>query len=218
MRRSGFISHNPVLKVQLPKIPARLPKSLPVNVMQQLWDVITPIDDSKYNLVRDQAMIGLLYGCGLRRSEIIKAAWGDFDFQRQVLRIEGKGRKFRMVPVNDHLVAVLKKLRKLSHTQWGSGNETRIILMDNGKPCYPKYVHNKVIELIGTVSTAENKSPHVLRHSMATHLMDQGAELNAVKGILGHASLAATQVYTHNSISRLKEVYRLAHPKSLKDG
>lgn len=218
MRRSGLISHNPVLKVQLPKIPVRLPKSLPMNVMKQLWDAITPIDDNKYNLVRDQAMIGLLYGCGLRRSEIIKAAWGDFDFQRQVLRIEGKGRKFRMVPVNDHLVAVLKKLRNLSHTQWGSGNETRIILMDSGKPCYPKYVHNKVIELIGTVSTAENKSPHVLRHSMATHLMDQGAELNAVKGILGHASLAATQVYTHNSISRLKEVYRQAHPKSLKDG
>jgi integrase/recombinase XerC len=177
-----------------------------------------PLDDSKYNLTRDQAMIGLLYGCGLRRSEIIKAEWGDLDFHRQVLKVEGKGRKFRMVPVNDYLVIILKKLKKLATSAWGVGNDMRIILMDNGQPCYPKYVHNRVIELIGTVSTAEKKSPHVLRHSMATHLMDRGAELNAVKGILGHASLAATQVYTHNSISRLKEVYRQAHPKSIKDG
>ncbi|MEO5906120.1 MAG: tyrosine-type recombinase/integrase, partial [Saprospiraceae bacterium] len=169
LRRSGFISHNPVLKVQLPKIPVRLPKSLPANIIKQLWNLITPKDESKYDLIRNQALIGLLYGCGLRRSEIINVAWGDLDFQRQVLRIEGKGRKFRMVPVNDHLVIVLKKLKELASAAWGIRSDMRIILMDNGKPCYPKYVHNKVIELIGTVSTAEKKSPHVLRHSMATH-------------------------------------------------
>ena len=215
MRSSGHIEHNPIIKVQLPKIPERLPKSIPASIVKQLWTSMTvEIENPNYTIVRDQALIGLLYGCGLRRSEVISITWDGYDESRQILRILGKGRKYRQVPVSTELKKVLKNLKKIAFSEWGETGPMRIILMENGKPCYPKFVHNKVVALLGTVTTSEKKSPHTLRHSMATHMMDQGAELNAVKAILGHASLAATQVYTHNSISRIKEVYRQAHPNS----
>jgi len=215
MRNSGMIDHNPILKVQLPKIPERLPKSVPESVMKKLWtSMLNMGDDPNYGQVRDLALIGLLYGCGLRRSEVINLTWDGYDKDRHLLRILGKGRKYRQVPVSIQLKKVLETLRKISIITWDQVEHMRIIMMENGKPCYPKFVHNKVVALLGTVTTSENKSPHTLRHSMATHMMDKGAELNAVKAILGHSSLAATQVYTHNSISRIKEVYRHAHPNS----
>lgn len=213
LRKTGVVDYNPVLKVQVPKIPERLPKSIASKSINHLLDSLEKAVKNFPNL-RDQAMIGLLYGAGLRRSELIQLKWTDFDPQRRVLRVIGKGRKYRQVPVNDELVSMLAELKKVSDAEFEASGHMEIIRMDNGKPCYPKYVHNKVVAMLGTVTTAEKKSPHILRHSMATHLMDEGAELNAVKGILGHASLAATQVYTHASIARIKEVYTKAHPKS----
>lgn len=215
MRRMNFIDHNPALKIQLPKLPERLPKSLPASIIQQLWNaMIKNGDTANYGIVRDQALLGLLYGCGLRRSEVIQITWADYDDSRQLLRVFGKGRKYRQVPVGLQLKNILLILKNLATSVWGENPHMGIILMENGKPCYPKFVHNRVVAMLGTVTTAEKKSPHTLRHSMATHMMDEGAELNAVKALLGHASLAATQVYTHNSISRIKEVYRQAHPNS----
>jgi integrase/recombinase XerC len=215
MRRMGYLANNPVLKVQLPKIPERLPKSIPQSSLHNLWNSLeTGSEVIEYPLIRDQALIGLLYGCGLRRSEVISATWNDYDESRQLLKIIGKGRKYRHIPVSEQTKTILKKLKGAAISKWGDLPHIQIILMDNGKPCYPKFVHNKVVGLIGTVTTAEKKSPHTLRHSMATHMMDQGAELNAVKAILGHSSLAATQVYTHNSIARIKEVYKQSHPNA----
>jgi integrase/recombinase XerC len=216
LRRMKIVSTNPVLKIQLPKSPERLPKSIPQKVMSQLWQSLEK-EDMDYSSQRDKTLLSLLYGSGMRRSELISVTWGDYDPARQTLKVLGKGRKHRQIPVNPMLAYELKKLKKCIPFEGGSDGHMPIILMDNGKPCYPKYVHNKVVGMLSTVTTADKKSPHVLRHSMATHLMDQGAELNAVKGILGHASLAATQVYTHNSITRLKEIYQQAHPKSNKD-
>jgi len=219
MRRMDLIDHNPVVKVQLPKIPERLPKSLPATVIHQLWNSMhSEAVSFEYSSIRDKALIGLLYGCGLRRSEVIRLTWYDFDIDRQLLRVMGKGRKYRQIPVGNGLAALLKSLKEATVCKWESSLKNEIILMDNGKPCYPKFVHNRVVGLLGTVTTAEKKSPHVLRHSMATHMMDQGAELNAVKAILGHSSLAATQVYTHNSISRIREVYRQSHPNAKNHG
>jgi len=215
MRRSGYMTHNPILKVQLPKKPDRLPSSLPESVLKRLWNSMEVSGEEKdFRTLRDQAIIALLYGSGLRRSELINLKKGDIDADRNMLRITGKGRKFRLVPVSDDIVNLLRLLEVKSGEQWEKIERDRVILTDNGKPCYPKFVHNRVVAMLGAVTTAGKKSPHVLRHSMATHLMDHGAELNAVKAILGHSSLAATQVYTHNSISRLKEVYKQAHPTS----
>lgn len=213
LRKTGKISHNPVLKIQLPKIPERLPSSIQANSLERL---IQSLEDGPQEVpeIRDKVIISLLYGLGLRRSELIGLSWGDLDEGRRTLRIFGKGKKYRVIPVEGKLLKTLQEWRALAKETWNAEVSSKIILMDNGKPCYPKFVHNRVVELLSGVTTAERKSPHVLRHSMATHLMDSGAELNAVKGILGHASLAATQVYTHASISRIRDVYRQAHPKS----
>ncbi|MDQ3016720.1 MAG: tyrosine-type recombinase/integrase, partial [Bacteroidota bacterium] len=213
LRKTGVMSINPVLKVQVPKIPERLPKSIAAGSINKLLITLNESDKS-FGALRDQAMIGLLYGAGLRRSELIQLKWNDLDLHRRTLRILGKGKKYRQVPVNEELIRILTELKEVSDIPLNPSEPLEIIRMDNGKPCYPKYVHNKVVNMLGTVTTADKKSPHILRHSMATHLMDEGAELNAVKGILGHASLAATQVYTHASISRIREVYSKAHPKS----
>ncbi|MEO6133079.1 MAG: tyrosine-type recombinase/integrase [Saprospiraceae bacterium] len=215
MRRSGYMTHNPILKVQLPKKPDRLPSSLPEASLHRLWNSLNlNAEEGDFRELRDQAIIALLYGSGLRRSELINLKGSDVDPDRNMLRIAGKGRKFRQVPVSDTTVKLLKHLEKMNFESWNLTLSDRLILTNSGKPCYPKFVHNRVVDMLSSVTTSEHKSPHVLRHSMATHLMDHGAELNAVKAILGHSSLAATQVYTHNSISRLKEVYKQAHPTS----
>lgn len=213
MRRKAWITHNPLQKVHLPKIPERLPKAIPEKILQGLWTNLSARGtDFDYPKLRDQAIIALLYGSGLRRSELISLKWDDVDASRGILRITGKGRKYRQVPVSKDVVKLLGQLKGMGGFDGGTLPE--VILTDSGKPCYPKFVYNRVVEILGTVTTADKKSPHVLRHSMATHLMDHGAELNAVKEILGHSSLAATQVYTHNSIARLKEVYLQAHPSA----
>lgn len=212
MRRKTWIDHNPLAKVHLPKVAERLPKSIPESVIKQLW---TSMENKEaveaYGMLRDRVMVALLYGGGLRRSEVVQLKWADIDTGRKMMRIVGKGRKFRQVPLSDDILSLFRQLRQLAGEKWGDAAD-EVLLTDAGKPCYPKFVYNKVVGLLSAVTTAEKKSPHVLRHSMATHLMDHGAELNAVKEILGHSSLAATQVYTHNSITRLKEVYRQAHP------
>jgi integrase/recombinase XerC len=219
MRRNEMISHNPLQKVHLPKIPARLPKAIPEKSIEKLWSVLQErSEDIHYAALRDQAIVALLYGSGLRRSELIQLCWSDIDRSRGTLRIEGKGRKYRQVPVEAGVIRLLDELSQKAQKQWGiesGAGVGRVILTNAGNPCYPKFVYHRVVEMLSMVTTADKKSPHVLRHSMATHLMDHGAELNAVKEILGHSSLAATQVYTHNSITRIKEVYLQAHPASV---
>ena len=216
LRRKGLVDHNPMVKVHLPKVPDRLPKSIAEKSLQQLWNLSEADEDVKnFSMIRDKALLSLLYGGGLRRSEVIQLKWTAIDFSRRTMRIDGKGRKIRNVPMNETLIIVLKSLKKVTLEKWGEGIEL-VLLTDSGKPCYPKFVYNRVVRMLSSVTTSEKKSPHVLRHSMATHLMDHGAELNAVKEILGHASLSSTQIYTHNSIARIKEVYRQAHPGAQK--
>jgi integrase/recombinase XerC len=215
MRTKEWIRHNPLQKVHLPKIPDRLPKAIPEKAMHSLWASFSEGEDKfTYARLRDQAIVALLYGSGLRRSELISMQWPDVDAGRGILRITGKGRKYRQVPVSKEVVGLLNILREKAAEDGLTENPNHVILTDSGKPCYPKFIYNRVVDMLGTVTTADKKSPHVLRHSMATHLMDHGAELNAVKEILGHASLAATQVYTHNSIARIREVYQQAHPSA----
>lgn len=216
LRKKGAITHNPLTKVHLPKTPARLPSAIPESAVKKLWQSFeVPIDEvQSQKQLRDQVLIALLYGAGLRRSEAIQLTWKDIDFSRQTMLIIGKGKKYRQLPLHKEILPLLAALKTANQADANLTNE-HVLLTDSGKPCYPKFVHNRVVEMLKTVTTAAKKSPHVLRHSMATHMMDHGAELNAVKSLLGHSSLAATQVYTHNSITRLKEVYRKSHPGAL---
>jgi len=133
-----------------------------------------------------------------------------------LLTVLGKGNKTRLVPVPPDLLGVVVRYLAARKENFPNTQEQTLLLTDRGKPIYAKFVYDKVHHYLGIVSDAEKRSPHVLRHTFATHLTNAGADLNAIKELLGHANLAATQIYTHNSIARLKEVYEKAHPKSKK--
>ena len=151
----------------------------------------------------------------MRRSELIHLQISDIDFQGQAIKVLGKGNKERIIPINRDLrlqITNYLELRKSTFPDLLSIGQ--LFLTKKGKPLYPKKVYNLVKKYLGMVTTQEERSPHILRHSFATHLSNNGADLNAIKELLGHSSLAATQVYTHNSIERLKEIYEQAHPKA----
>lgn len=217
MQRQGRIDHQPLHRVPLPKLPERLPKALPQAALLRLWqgwagDLLGA--DGGYAPIRDRVVVALLYGAGLRRAELIGLRWSDLDAGRGMLRVLGKGGKVRFVPLAGQVMPLLAELRRAEAAAFAPATDGPVCRTNNGMPCYPKFVHNTVARMLGGVTTSEARSPHVLRHSMATHLLDQGAELNAVKALLGHASLAATQVYTHQSMARLRDVYARAHPAS----
>ena len=161
--------------------------------------------------------ICLFYECGIRRSELIELKLKDVDASLKQIKVLGKGGKQRLVPLADSLLAFIKTYNREQEqiSTYTNNNPEGVLLTDHtGKPLYAKKVYNMVRSRLAAVTDQQKKSPHILRHSFATHLLNAGADLNAVKELLGHASLAATQVYTHTNIEKLKEVYKKAHPKS----
>lgn len=204
----GQQADDPTQRIPTPKVGRRLPSTIPVADLERLFAAFPdPTVEEDPQRLQDCLILALLYQCGLRRAELIGLKPDDIDGQRRQLRIRGKGGKERLVPYGPRLAELLGRLLYLR-----PGTDT-LLETERGKPLYPKYVYNKVRSYLGGVSSEEKKSPHVLRHSFATHLMEGGAELNAVKELLGHSSLAATQVYTHNNLARLREVYGRAHPE-----
>lgn len=214
LKRKGQIGKNPMSKIVAPKIPKRLPEFIREDSLQKLFDTLNEADS--YPSLRDRLIIELLYSTGIRRAELISIKESDIKFQDGLLKVMGKGNKERLIPLTDLLMQKLKKLIELKYESWETA-ELFIFLTDKGKKVYPKFIYNKVLGLLSTVSTSKKKSPHILRHSFATHLTNNGADINAIKELLGHANLAATQIYTHNSITKLKEVYTKSHPKAKED-
>jgi len=212
LTRQGEIQQNPMNKVIAPKAGKRLPVFVPETQLDDLFNKVGFPND--YSSQRDRMILRLLYGCGLRRSELIGLKLSDIDLVSQHLQINGKGNKQRLVP----LIGVLRKeIREYLalRAEFARGDTGGVVfLTDKGRPLYPKFVYNLVNRYLSLVTTLDQRSPHVLRHSFATHLSDNGADLNAIKTLLGHSSLAATQVYTHNSVEKLKRVYQQAHPKA----
>ncbi len=150
---------------------------------------------------------------GMRRSELISLKLESVDLSSKAYRVLGKGGKTRLIPfAGDHLEELQQYLR-LREIEFGS-TEPYLFLTDKGKKLYPKFVYNLSKKYLSVVSTLSQRGPHTLRHTFATHLANHGADLNAIKDLLGHASLSATQIYTHNSIEKLKKVYSKAHPKA----
>lgn len=152
----------------------------------------------------------MLYNTGMRLSELIQLKESQIDVSYQQIKVLGKGNKERIIPVSRQLLSDLQ----LYIQNKPIANSEHVFITKKGKPLQPRYVYGFVKYYLGLVTTIQKKSPHILRHSFATHLMNNGAELNAVKELLGHSSLAATQVYTHNTIEKLKEVFAKAHPKA----
>jgi integrase/recombinase XerC len=149
----------------------------------------------------------------MRLSELIGLKEKQIDFSKSQIKVLGKGNKERIIPVGKEIVEMIKSYQQLKKKDFEKTDDT-LLVTEKGKKMYPKYAYLLVNHLLGQASTLDKKSPHVLRHTFATHLMNNGADLNAVKELLGHSSLASTQVYTHNTIEKLKDVYKKAHPKA----
>jgi len=173
---------------------------------------LAQMDD--YPEVRDYTMFMTFYTVGIRRNELNQLKWADLDLYKKTLKVLGKGNKERIIPVHDEMIGLMKRLRETEQKAFGNELSSHMFLTDRGSKMYPNFIYRKISSLLAQVSTQSHLSPHSLRHSFATHLLDNGAELNAIKEMMGHSSLASTQVYTNNSIEKLKKIHQLSHPKS----
>jgi integrase/recombinase XerC len=216
-QKIGNIKSNPADKVNSPKIPERLPKYVEQHKINELLDIPQKYftKDNAFENMQEKLLMDVLYSTGMRRQELIQLQWSDINFSNRQLKVTGKGNKQRLIPIGDELADSMKIfLQKQQEEFKHISKEPYVFLTKDGKQLYPNYVYRIVKMHIGHCSTAEKKSPHVLRHSFATHMSNNGAKLNDIKELLGHASLASTQVYTHNTIEQLKEIYKIAHPKA----
>lgn len=213
LSRLGMIVKNPSLKIQGPKQKKRLPVFIEESKMELLTK--TEVDETSYVEFRDKLIIELFYSTGIRRAELIGLTLNQIDLNLEQLKVLGKRNKERILPLLPQMIESLKSFINLREKEFKDhGILDWLFLTEKGKKMYPKLVYRIVNTYLSTVSTQDKKSPHVLRHTFATHMLNNGADLNAVKELLGHASLAATQIYTHNTIEKLKKVYQQAHPKA----
>ena len=206
--RRGDLTDNPMHTIRMVKTSKTLPSYIRESEMNQML-TLHEKPKNTFEEVRDQLALMLLYGTGMRLAELLQLTQHQINLPSKTMRVIGKRNKERIIPMPQLLVDLIKQYQSLNPYQ----NAT-LLLTDKGEPCYPMFIQRLVKKYLGEVSTLEKLSPHVLRHSYATHLLNLGADLNAIKELLGHANLAATQVYTHNSMEKLKEIYKQAHPKA----
>lgn len=210
--RHKAITTDPMLKIKALKTDKTLPKYVEEKPMENLLDNIEFSDD--FSGLRDKLVLELLYGTGIRLAELIGLKITDLNLYNNTLVVLGKRNKQRIIPVNKSLVEAIKKYLTLRTDIIDDTTNTYLIVTDSGTQTYPMFIQRLVKKYLSLVTSLEQRSPHVLRHTFATHLLNRGADLNAIKDLLGHTSLAATQVYTHNSIEKLKKVFKQAHPKA----
>ncbi len=209
--QQGIIASNPAKSVQVLKSRKRLPTYVEEDSMEKLLRN-TPFPDDRTGIT-EYLIISLLYHTGMRVSELVNLKMSQVDIPRSQIKVLGKGNKERIIPIGKELVEKIGEYLQKRNENPDEIFADALVLTGKGKAFSPRQVYDIVKKHLSTVTTAEKKSPHVLRHSFATHLTGNGAELNAVKELLGHSSLAATQVYTHNSIERLRDIHKKAHPK-----
>ena len=212
--RGHAIEANPMLRIKAPKMAKKLPEFVPEESLNRLLNSFE--FEVTFAGARDQLVLETLYGTGIRLSEHLGITEDDIDTAACTVRVTGKGNKQRLVPLNASLLLVLEKYRAARAAEFGpSQSSSPLLRTDKGEPLYEKLVYRTVKKYLSQVSTsAAHQHPHALRHAFATHLLGKGADLNAIKELLGHASLAATQVYTHLSVDRLKSVFEQAHPRA----
>ena len=208
----GIVNTNPVILVKAPKAGKCLPVFVEDKKMDQLLD--SDIFGSSFSGKRDKLVLELLYGTGIRLAELLQLKQSEIDFYDSSVKVLGKRGKERIVPLHRTLVNVIREYLEELNNQNFNNKTDFLIVTNKGTKAYPKLVYRIVNYYLSMISTQDKKSPHVLRHSFATSLLNKEADLNAIKELLGHSSLAATQVYTHNFIERLKSIYKQAHPKA----
>jgi integrase/recombinase XerC len=212
--RTHQIENNPMLRIKAPKMAKKLPEFVPEESLNRMLNSFE--FEPNFAGVRDQLVLETLYGTGIRLAELLGITDADIDLGARTIRVTGKGNKQRIVPLNPSLLLVLEKYHTARAAEFGlAAASTLLLRTDKGEPLYEKHVYRTVKRYLSQVSTsAAHQHPHALRHAFATHLLGKGADLNAIKELLGHASLAATQVYTHLSVDRLKSVFEQAHPRA----
>lgn len=208
LRRKELIGKDPSKNLLSLKSPSKLPVYVEEKALTMLFDQVEFPEG--FVGIRDRLLLELLYGTGIRLAELTGLQINQVDLAQRTIRVFGKRAKERIIPVTTELV----RLIELYLTERGDAETSILLLTDSHKAVYPVFVQRVVKKYLSAVTTISKKSPHVLRHSYATHLLNHGADLNAIKELLGHANLAATQIYTHNSIEEIKKTFRQAHPKA----
>jgi integrase/recombinase XerC len=203
-----ILESNPALQISNPKLDRKLPEVIPLDSFLKIYNLA---DEAEEDSILIKIIFELLYGCALRVSELCSINLVDLELKNKVIKIRGKGNKERIVPFGDKSLEIIQ-----NYLFWRKNIKSSNALLVNakGERIYPKYVYRMVHKYLGKVTDVKKKSPHVLRHTAATHMLDRGADIRAVKEILGHENLSTTQIYTHVSIERLKLAYKKAHPKS----
>lgn len=210
LQREGHIKQSPMQKIISPKTPKRLPQFVEQNQMDVLLDEVD--FEESFAGYRDRLILEMFYATGIRVSELVGLKTMNVDTSRMFIKVLGKRNKERIIPISEDLLATIHSYVRYKE-EGRMVNTEYFFVRENGEAMYSKMVYRIVNTELSKVTSIQKKSPHVLRHTFATHMLNNGAELNAIKEILGHSSLAATQVYTHNSIEKLKSIYKQAHPK-----
>lgn len=210
--REDQIKVNPVLLVHLP----RKEKKLPVFLVERQTDFLIDevVFSSDFKGLRDKLILKLLYYTGMRRAELISLTDSSFSVESKYVKVMGKRRKERIIPLSDEVIDDVNAYVCVRDEFFNGEIEDAFFVTEKGGIVYPNLIYRIVKAYLSQVSTASKKSPHVLRHTFATQMLNNGADINAVKELLGHASLAATQVYTHNTIDKIKSIYKSAHPRA----
>lgn len=210
--REGLVSDDPTEVVVAPKIGRKLPVFVPDYKMDELLEEEEGGKED-FKIRRDMMVMMMAYYTGMRRSELVGLKLEDVDMSAKLVRITGKGDKQRIVPMLDELVEEVEDYLKIRESKV-KGKHSSFFITNAGAPVNDKYIYRHVKECLGKVTSLSKRSPHILRHSFATSLLNNGACIEAIRELLGHSSLAATQVYTHNSFESLKRVYNEAHPRA----
>lgn len=210
--KTGAIGSTPMAQVISPKISKRLPVYLQETDTQKLVLALQQLTEDWKSLNKKMLII-IFYATGMRLSELINLKEKQIDFSKSQFKVLGKGNKERIIPASKEMLEMIRDYLQLKKKNFEKTDDF-LLVTEKGKKLYPKYAYLLVNQVLEGASTLDKKSPHILRHTFATHLMNNGADLNAVKELLGHSSLASTQVYTHNTIEKLKDIHKKAHPKA----
>jgi integrase/recombinase XerC len=212
LRKEGIVKKDPLEKVVLPKRKKTLPVFVEEEALSKLLDEYSFSDD--FAGIRNRTIIEMLYLTGMRRAELIGLKNSDVDLSDGSVKVTGKRNKQRIIPMVKPFMKRLDEYVRVRDEIFLPVNSGWFFITDKGNKLYDKYVYNTVNKYLTLVTTIEKKSPHILRHTFATHMLNHGADLNSIKELLGHANLSATQIYTHNTFEKLKKVYKQAHPRA----
>ena len=212
MLKEKKIKTNPLEKIISPKNNKNIPQFIPEEDIEKLFS--EELFSNDFPGTRARLIIELLYSTGIRLSELANLKISDIEFERKLIKVTGKRQKQRIIPITNLIVEIINKYLLLKNKLPINCNMQYILITNKGKKIYDKLIYRTVKKYLTLITTVNKKSPHILRHTFATHLLNKGADLNAIKELLGHANLSATQIYTHNTYEKLNQIYKQAHPRA----